>query len=256
MNVELRERSFGEMVGQSFSLTVAHFWRLLAIIIPFSLPNLALQLIQVETQQTEDPNPFILLAFLLIMLLVAPIMQGASVLLVASSFTGASPSMGECFGAAFRRFWHLLLLGAAVGIIVFLGAMLLIVPGLMFFTWYYMAGPALMVEEIPWRDAMSRSKKLSEGFRWEILGYVLVTAVLLQVIPAMAAGAVAGLTGIVEEGVPGIIFVWVLEVVVSTVGVVAPVVYYFNQRVRREGFDLEALTSLVDAIGRTRPATA
>ena len=44
--------------------------------------------------------------------------------------------------------------------------------------------------------------------------------------------------------------VWVLEVAVGTVTVVLPVVYYFNLRIVKEGFDVVQLTSLVDEIGR------
>ncbi len=253
MKVELRERSFGELVGQSYSLAGVHFLKLALIIGILGLPTVIYQLLVMRSGEVGGPQEagatamVGVLVLLILNLILVPLQQGASVLLVASSFTGDNPTLADCFKVAFRRLGDILLLSIVVGLIVGFGFLLLIVPGLIFMTWYYVSIPALLVEKISRSQAMERSKSLGLGNRMNILGFAIVTTLLLALIGGFIGGLIGGVAG---SGYTQILVSYVINVAFSTVGIVAPVVYYFNLRVKKEAMDIQAFSSLVEAIAR------
>jgi hypothetical protein len=65
VNVELRERSFGELIGLNFQLAVAHFGKLLVIVLLLGLPGLAAQLLtQLVLLKVQDSVLIVLLVIL------------------------------------------------------------------------------------------------------------------------------------------------------------------------------------------------
>ncbi len=177
--------------------------------------------------------------------------QGAGMLLVAGSFTGKSATIGECFGAAFRRLLPLVGFSLLFSLVVGIGFLLCLVPGLIFWPMFILGVPAIMVERLGATTAMARSRELTSGHRWPVLGMQLLITFMLSLIngvvmiavllPSMLSGG--------SEAIPTVI-VWLVQVASMTVTVVFPVVYYFNLRVVKEGFDVLQLTAMVDEIGR------
>ena len=260
MSVELRQRTFGELVGQCFSLAVSHFPHLFVIIGLFGLPSLFTQILVLPITHPEVPHgpvtpgslaralelqSLAALLLLLVTLTLAPLQQAASILFVASSFTGEKSTIGSSLRVAARKFFSLLGLSFALTLVFTVGILLLVVPGIMFFTWFYVAAPLMVIEDLSVRDAMGRSRELSSGWRWSILGFLIVTTLLV----AAVNGAIdAVLTAAVGDGLGSILVSYVFGVALSTISVVAPVVYYFQLRVVKEALDVESLSSLVDAI--------
>jgi hypothetical protein len=256
MGVELRQRTFGELIGQCFSLALSHFSQLFVIIGLFGLPNLFTQILLLPilhpeaargqlTQEQLGLQLLGLMALIFVALILAPIQQAASILLVASSFTGERPTIGSSLRVAARKFFPLLGLSFAVTMILAIGLMLFFVPGIVFLTWFFVAAPAMVVEDLSVREAMGRSRSLSSDWRWSILGYLIVTTLLIAVISGAVNGLLAAAMG---HGVGQTVVSYILNVILGIISVVAPVVYYFHLRVVKEAFDVESLSSLVDAI--------
>lgn len=249
MRVPLRERTFGELIGLCFSVAAGHFGVLFLLAFLMSLPGAVLGTIDAETSQ-EPGAVYIVMALLslLVLLLTAPILQAATIRIVAGSFTGEPSPLGACLRVALRKMWTLIGYGMVTGLILTLGFMLCIAPGFIFLTWYYQGAPALVIEDLGVGQAMARSKTLGEGRRWEILAYVLVTGFLFQGL-SFALGAAVGVF------VHPRLAPWVSLPFVSLLSMplaVAPIVYYFNLRVAREGFDLERLSTLIQGIGQRK----
>jgi hypothetical protein len=106
---------------------------------------------------------------------------------------------------------------------ILLGMVLLVLPGLYLLACWAVAMPALMAEDLSASEALSRSKALSEGQRWALLGLML-----LIWMPLMVFGLGWGMLGVTffGEGIElsfgynlilelvtaaGSTFVWVLE---------------------------------------------
>lgn len=86
------------------------------------------------------------------------IASGAYPSLVKAVIDGGQISLTEALGKAYRRFWTLLAASILVGIIVVLGLIALIVPGIILATWYAYTVPAIMLEDKGALEGMSASK--------------------------------------------------------------------------------------------------
>jgi hypothetical protein len=253
MRIPLRERSFGELIGLCFSVAAGHFGLLFLLAVLLNLPGAVFG--SVKGEVSSEPGPLVVVMTLLtflVVLLTAPLLQAASIRVVAGSFTGEPTPLGDCLRLAVRKMWTLLGYGMVTGVITSLGYLLCIAPGVIFMTWYYLGATALVIEDLGVGRAMARSKAISAGRRWEILGYALVTGFLFQ---GLSVALNAGLGLVLDPRLApwvGLPFTSVLSMPLS----VAPVVYYFNLRVAREGFDLERLSTLIQSIGEGKPATS
>ncbi len=113
------------------------------------------------------------------------VVSGAYPSLVKDFLAGGQLSTTEALGKAYRRFWDLLLATILVGLIVVLGTIALLVPGIIFLTWYAYTVPAVMLEDKGAWEGMSASKAFGRDKKWRTflifltvaLGFVVVSLV-------------------------------------------------------------------------------
>jgi hypothetical protein len=152
-----------------------------------------------------------------------------------------------------------------------LGFILVGLAAFVFIIWrflgYSMALPACMVEETTARNSLKRSVKLSRGTRgrifimfllvWalsivvSIIGYIpLVIATVIAA--AMGKGAEHATAMIVIAEILNVIIHFAAQALITPVYTTALVLFYFDQRVRTEGYDIERM---MEQAGMTVPAT-
>jgi hypothetical protein len=244
MRVPLRERSFGELIGLCFSVSAGHFGSLFPLALLLNVPGAVLGSLR-EGVRGEFESGFVVLLAQLVFLLIAPLFQAATIRLVVGSFTGESSSLMDCLRLAIRRLWPLLGFGMITGLLVTFGLLICLAPGLIFLTWYYLGPPVMVVEKKGVRDAMARSKKMSEGRRGAVFAYLLATNILFQ---GVCLAVEARLGRVLDPR----IVPWLdlpFASLLSMPLVIAPTLYYINVRVAKEGLDLDRLSALVRDIG-------
>jgi len=69
-----------------------------------------------------------------------------------------------------------------VGIGVFTGMLLFIIPGLWVLTQWSVAAPAVVIERLHAVDALRRSRQLVEGHGWQVFGVIVVTVLLIFIV--------------------------------------------------------------------------
>jgi hypothetical protein len=134
--------------------------------------------------------------------------------------------------AAVPYIWPLVLAGILFGIAFVVGLLLLIVPGLVFATWFSLYAPAIVVERQGVLGSFRRSRELVRGNGWRVFGVlvvtVIVTAVLGAIIQRIAFGISDSFGGAaVGALLSGLITAPVFALTVSTL--------YFQLRDLREG---------------------
>lgn len=103
--------------------------------------------------------------------------SGAYPSLVQTVLAGGELSPMDALGKAYRRFWTLLAAAIVVGLIVVLGTIALVVPGIIFLTWYVYTIPAVMLEDKGALEAMSASKAFGRDKKWKTFLMFLTVAV-------------------------------------------------------------------------------
>lgn len=142
--------------------------------------------------------------------------------------------------------------GIAIGVIVaiasFIGGILL---ALTLFVRYSLAVQACVVEDIPARQALKRSVFLAKGSR----NRILTVYVLFSVLSSALFGCLAFLVGLLEGLIhsPQVISALMSLAFFLTFALTMPLatvamsLAYYDERVRKEGFDLQVLIGTLEA---------
>lgn len=118
---------------------------------------------------------------------------------------GNPATVGECLGTARARASSLLIAGVIAWIGVYAGLMLFFVPGLIVFAVLFLTWPVIVAEGIGPIDALRRSRDLTRGIRFAILGVFFLVVLAMLVAGEVVAGLLAVLAGALgfEGGGPG-----------------------------------------------------
>ena len=174
---------------------------------------------------------------------------GAATMLLLGAYSDDGAGLSESIVLAIRRFFGLFLVSLAFSLLVGLGLLVLVIPGLMALASYLCVVPAFLVEDSSLGGAFERSAWLTKGRRWQTLGFALVLILL--------AGAAVLVEHWAIEVVPyelypavNLAIIFAVNLVESVLAVVVPVVWYLDLRARREGFRDEHLDKALARLRR------
>ena len=177
--------------------------------------------------------------------------SGALTKSVSESYMGNEITVGQAYRFVLPKFLTLIWAGICVVLVVWLGLLLCVVPGIIFGLWYAVTTPAIVVEDLKASKGMSRSKALASGNLGKIfcIGFLIFLLSLALSMPATSAGAFLGrfvfpnnamLTIFVNQ-----LFSVVANILVVPIGATAYILLYYDLRIRKEGFDLQMLAESI-----------
>ena len=275
----LRPLEFGEILDVALKLAARHWRRLalcvLVVIVPVQLLSVLVIALVAPDQldltsgdatplQNDDGNVVVsLLAVRMLELLTYAAAVAACFKAVADGYLGREPDVRRSLRYGLPHVPRLVALSLLVTICGAMGLVLLLVPGVWVLTVWSLGLPVLLFERIGVLAALGRSYDLVRGRFWGVLGLLVVSALLLLVVGVVLGGVFGGLTALAvgSSRVGGGIATLLIGIAsnVVTVPVLAAVlsVLYFDQRVRKEGFDAQRLAAgLADEPAPTAAPTA
>jgi hypothetical protein len=117
----------------------------------------------------------------------------------------ADLSLGETFNRVRPRLASIVVAGVLAGIGIFLGLLLLIVPGLILMTWWVLIIPVIALERSPAGAAFSRSRELVRGNGWSVFGVIVLTVLLLLGFEMVLAIVLAPLADWLQSAVASVV---------------------------------------------------
>jgi hypothetical protein len=158
---------------------------------------------------------------------------------------GQSPQTEALFKLAFRKFLPLLGLTILLGIGVFLGCLLLVVPGFILALAWAVAMPALVIEDRGVFSAFRRSAELTRGRRWSIFLLWFLVFVISAVIELVLLAVFGGFHGLVsrEPSVTTTVLSSLFSVLSIPFGAVLNTAL-FNRLRGNEGYGAEAVAEV------------
>ncbi len=161
---------------------------------------------------------------------------------ISTAYVGGDVDWKESLRFGFRRVLPVIGLSFLVAFCSYGGLILCIVPGVMAWTFFSVAMPALLVEGQGVVGAMRRSSQLVRGSFWRVLGILLVSYLLV----AALQYAISIPINLVTVAVNSPVLSASLQVLVSIISLVIAqpftaamtMALYVDLRVRKEGFDL------------------
>jgi hypothetical protein len=244
----LKPLALGETLDVAFGLYRNLFLTLLIITVVTRAAPLVLSVF-IESAGGAVANLSLYLFTLALNAVLGAIAAAASTFVIAENYMGRRLEAGEAFARAGPFVGRLILLALLSGLVIGLGFLLLIVPGLILFTGLILATPALVLEGLPTATkGMGRSWMLTRGHRWRVFGALVVVGVLL-ILPFLAAGGMAASSLPLGEpdGSVSPTFLLALTAAALLQTLIYPLFYcvltvlYYDLRVRKEAYDLEVL---------------
>lgn len=239
--------SFGMILDRAIQLYLRNFGLLIGVTV---VPQLAASLLSFAggSVLSRSQSARAWLTFLLITLastVLTSLSTGAVTVAVSGRYLGREVAIGSCYRAVVRKLARILGARLLAGLLVGVGLLLLVVPGIFWAVAFSLVVPVIMLEGRPEMRVLKRSRLLTKGFRWQILG--LFVLYLLVVYGLVFLGIVlAGITGGGPPGMYGSAPIARLVNLLSGVflgpfaGILTVLIYY-NQRIRKEGYDLQLL---------------
>lgn len=276
----LRPLGVGEIIDHSLAIYRRQFGALLTITLSANAIPLLLMVYLFTSGGIRERLP-LYGGILLLTIVLGALATAATVFLVSETYLGNSISGGVAIQRATKFLWRLILLTMMMSLVVGLAIIIFLVPGilsgsyaliglalipacitaLVIFTGLLVSTQAVVLEDASPTTALSRSWQLTRGFRWKMLGLVIVVGIIIA-IPSIALSFLRGgsvaMRSVGEYSTADIL--WEIGAqFVSTL--IYPLLYcaltvaYYDLRVRKEGFDLELLEStLAHALPSGGPA--
>jgi hypothetical protein len=286
----LRPMDIASLLDSAFALYRRHFALLAGIAVILGVPEsiinaLISALTFARTATTSSTGSLNIVSFRsaapagtgIVGVAFGAIITGAIAYAVARIYLGEPVTVESAYrGVGMRGFLRLIgaiLLGALIGILLFLiPAVLLIVgivsgfalldgvaailffaaalAGLYLFVMWQFVPQAIVVEGHGVVDAFRRSWHLVEGTWWRVFGIYLVLSIMVGILGSIVGGIAGGILA-VSGGDRGAIFLAQLiaqfvTVLITPFQLCAMTLLFFDLRVRKEGFDLEQMVRAMD----------
>ena len=239
----LRPLSLGEVLDVAFGLYRSLFAPLLLIaVICQSLPMVLG--VYLGTSGALFVNLGLSLVYGILAVILGSLGVAASTFVVSDAYLGRETSAIVALHRAASLLGRLVVISILSTMLIGLGFMLLIVPGVILLSGLVLSTVVAVLESRPSATAaMGRSWELTRGFRGKVL-LTLLVAFLLLLVPSIALGGVEALVG-AEGGVALVLLLLesMLQILIYPFVYVVMTVLYYDLRVRKEGFDLELLAS-------------
>jgi hypothetical protein len=167
---------------------------------------------------------------------------------------GRPVNLAESLRVGLRRFFPIVGLAICVPLLVFLASLLFVVPGLILYVMWFVAMPVCVVEQLGPFRSMGRSRELTKGHRWRIVGLQLVI-----LIPALIVGSIVAAIMLATVGTGGFLdmaaaigtslgrvvnLIW--SAIWTAFYAIVIVVTYHDLRVAKEGVDTEQIAAVFE----------
>jgi len=203
-------------------------------------------------------NILIIPAYLITM----SVVQSATIVAISDVHLGRTSSIGAAYAGVRDCLLDIILVMIIIGIGVTLGSILCIVPGILLYLAWSVAIPAVVIEKQGPLDALPRSSQLTKGSRGTIFLIFLLIAVITFIVSSVIQipiAVVSFLNALNHKGIPtGLAVIaqigsFLCLTLITPVSTIATSLVYYNQRVRKEGFDLQLMMSSLKSLPEDPP---
>ncbi len=271
--IELRPLSFGEVLDTSFNLFKRNFKSAVitsaVIMIPLTvLGSLAAAgLAPSDLSALEDPNvsPEEVLSLMgglfgaigvgaLLQMVGSVLVQAATTRIYSENYRGVKVEAKDALRYGLSRMLAMVGLTILTSIGTFLGFLFCIIPGVWLYGMWGLAPASLIAEKSGPITALKRSFNLVKGSWWRVFGILVLTSLIATVITSVivtpiqlaftfGSGFADPAAATLSSGylaanalIQGLVSTVTLPFIAAVV-----VALYYDQRVRKEGYDLERL---------------
>jgi hypothetical protein len=250
--------SIGRVIGDSFGVLARNIvsFGILALLI--GLIGLVFGLLFLDTSQLEamqgDPaqleaamqnfNWWAFALTILLTIIVSTLTQAAIIYGTFQDLRGQKASIGDCIARGLSSILPVIIGSILLSLGIMIGSLLLIVPGIILALMWWVYVPSIVVEGKGIIEAFGRSRELTRGRRWHLLGLVIVLLILMFVVGFIAQFVVMIIAA--QGGMTATIIEYVFNALLTAFTAVLVAVAYYYLRAEKEGVDVNEIARIFD----------
>ena len=233
MNSYLRQLSFGEIIRGCFDIYLHHFFTILII---YALPVFPISYI--SNLVFAQGEWALYLVLVIISFLLGSLAYAAITITLSDICLGSKPGIIRSYRYVFGPvIWKLVATNLVQSLIIMIGLVLAVVPGLIFTIWLMFVSIIVVLENTWGRDAFKRSKSLGKDYYLRNAGLFLFVILF----NFLFGEGVQALFEIINYGQLSIALAIGVPILVQPIVLIMLVLTYYDLRARKEGYDSAAL---------------
>jgi len=245
MKYEIRRLSFIENFREAFKLYLDNFGPLFLISLICSIPAVLIPgKIDSNASLTQTEQAALMVdAFLwiIIMMAVHTLSTALMIQLIYRKYVKQPQTMGQYIKNLLPFILPIIGLSIVEAVIIGVGFLALVIPGIYFALALSMSSQVLIVERKRVFESIQRSFELTRGFKLEIFGYMLILF-LFSLIVVLLTGQFLNVLETVQVGKAAQALIeHLVQVLIAPIGACVFILIYFNLRIDKEGFTLKHL---------------
>jgi hypothetical protein len=183
---------------------------------------------------------------LLLSLVLTYALVGALVFGTVQHLNGRKAGVREIIGRGFSRIVPVIVIAILFSIALGIGLLLVVVPGIFLLVVWSVAIPASVVERSGIFGAFDRSWQLTKGYRWPVLGILLILLAILIGLQ-LTIGILVAIAVFATDSLFLVIAInYVVTAISGALMSVAIAVIYHDLRVAKEGVSTAQLAAVFD----------
>jgi hypothetical protein len=183
-------------------------------------------------------------------LIALPLCSAAYIHNISAAYLGTELSAWESYQRAAPRLLPLLVTQLFVGLLVLIGYLACIVPGIILTFWFLLVGPIVVLEGEWGPEAMGRSRELIRGNIGKAFLLAVVVSLITLVFTWILGFSIAMVPWPHELAAP--VVANIMQVLIVPLQAAPFLLLYYDLRIRKEAFDLEQL-ALLESAGAELP---
>ena len=177
--------------------------------------------------------------------------SAAATIVAAEAYAGMSSDWRQSTAAGLRRIVPIIVVTVVAAVLIGIGAVLILIPGIFLAASFAVATPALMIERAGPIESLKRSWHLATGERWRIIGaglsMIIIGIVVFGIIAAIVFLALSGLAGM-SDGDSSYYVQLIVTLLSVPLSAAVGAVLYVDLKVRKEDLDSAELSALLSRI--------
>ena len=242
--------SIGRVIGDSFGVFGRNFVSFSILALLLGLINLLIALFYFDPAQIEATGQFDATGLgisVLIGMLVNSLTQAAIIYGTFQDLRGQKAGIGDCISRGLASVIPVIVGSLLLWLGVSIAAIFFVIPGIILTLMWWVYVPAIVVEGKGIIESFGRSRALTKGRRWHILG-LLILVLVLSLVVNFLVGLVVGVLfiGGSDVATPAAILQYVAMSLVTAFGAILVAVGYYYLRAEKEGVDVNEIAQVFD----------
>jgi hypothetical protein len=242
-----RFKGVGDVLGPTLEIYRKNFLLIIILVVVATLPEVLLQygLLQAVTHAPDEASAYAIVGTVVIWLITiagSALLSGSLVYAVMDLQTAGASSAGASLRRGLRALPKVFRIQFMYSIVVFIGCLLLVVPGIILSLAFSLVIPVAIAEGRGPIDSFKRSLELTSGYK----GLIFLTFFLWEIATIVIAFVISGsfsYGGPQDAFLVMLVNALVTGILNSSTAVLTVFIYLGILHERRQGFDTRAFTS-------------